>query len=98
MNTELTWLRRIGFVEGLSALSLFFVAMPLKYIWGNDALMAISGNLHGFLFVAYCIMVFVVGNKYKWQGSIYGLSIFMAIIPFGAFYWDSKFFKPLSTK
>jgi len=37
-------LRRLGFVEGLSTLVLFFVAMPLKYLAGKPEAVRISGR------------------------------------------------------
>ncbi|MFT5600004.1 MAG: integral membrane protein [Flavobacteriales bacterium] len=98
MHSELNLLRKAGLIEGISALVLFLVAMPMKYIWGNEGLMSISGNVHGFLFVAYVVMVFVTGRKYSWSIGVYVMCILAAIPPFGAFLIEKGFYKPLSLK
>ena len=43
-------LRWIMLAEGISCIVLFFIAMPLKYIWGMNTAVSIAGGLHGFLF------------------------------------------------
>ena len=50
-----TWLRRASFVEGISALLLFFVAMPLKYGFGMPEAVRVIGMAHGLLFVAFIV-------------------------------------------
>ena len=46
-----------GILETMSTISLFFIAMPLKYIGGNEILVKVIGPIHGFLFILYCALV-----------------------------------------
>ena len=43
----------VGYCEGVSALCLFLIAMPVKYMLGQPELVTIVGSIHGALFVAY---------------------------------------------
>ncbi|KRA82932.1 DUF3817 domain-containing protein [Altererythrobacter sp. Root672] len=45
--------RTIAFVEGVTTLALFLVAMPLKYWLGNPALVPPAGAIHGAAWLAY---------------------------------------------
>ena len=56
-------LRVVGFLEGLSFLALLFIAMPLKYIWGNPILVKYVGMGHGVLFIAFLVVLFVVWGR-----------------------------------
>ncbi|HEV8565727.1 MAG TPA: DUF3817 domain-containing protein, partial [Actinoplanes sp.] len=50
MQGALIRYRIIAWTVGVVLLVLVLVAMPIKYIGGNDALVAIVGPIHGFLF------------------------------------------------
>ena len=50
-------LRRVAFVEGVSTLVLFGIAMPLKYLAGLPLAVRIVGSIHGFLFVALVVII-----------------------------------------
>ena len=95
---NLALLRKIGIWEGISALILFFFAMPMKYMFDAPLWVTVIGNIHGFLFVIYMVFVVLVGNKYKWSIAIYVMCFLGAIFPFGPFIIDAKFLKPLSNK
>ncbi len=51
--------RYIALFEGLTAVALFFVAMPAKYWFGNPTLVPPIGAIHGFAFVAYMLAMVV---------------------------------------
>ena len=57
--------KTISFLEGVSYLALFFIAMPLKYGMGNEILMQPVGMGHGFLFIAYVIMAILIKGQMK---------------------------------
>ena len=42
-------------LEGLSFIALLGIAMPLKYMYGDEQLVKIIGPIHGGLFTLYCI-------------------------------------------
>ena len=48
----------LGYVEGTSTLALMGIAMPLKYIGGNEILVKILGPIHGLLFMLYLGVLF----------------------------------------
>ncbi len=43
----------VSYLEGFSALFLFAVAMPVKYIGGDPELVSLVGAIHGGLFVLF---------------------------------------------
>ena len=57
---KINHLRWIMLAEGISCIVLFFIAMPLKYIWGMNTAVRIAGGLHGFLFCLACLLSNVV--------------------------------------
>ncbi len=83
----------ISILEGVSVLLLYFVAMPLKYIWEQEMLIKPVGMAHGILFVLYVALVFVVGLQRKWSMSMILISWFLSLVPFGTFYAEKKYFK-----
>ena len=94
-RTYLILLMCAGIIEGLSTLALFFVAMPLKYMYDQPMAVTYVGMIHGFLFIGL-IALFVIGK------SIVPLSTKMvvggiigAVLPFGPFIVDVKLYKLL---
>jgi integral membrane protein len=86
-----------GIIEGISTLVLFFVAMPLKYMYDQPLAVTLAGMIHGFLFLGL-IALFVIGK------SVVPLSTKMviggiigAILPFGPFVVDVKLYKLLKS-
>lgn len=85
-------LRILALLEGVSYL-LFALTMPLKYIYEMPTPNKIVGMAHGFLFIAYCIMVFVVNQERKWSFLTNIWAYLASLIPFGTFVADAKVFK-----
>jgi integral membrane protein len=86
--------RAVGFVEGISALILFFVAMPLKYLSGIPAtgksVVFWVGLIHGILFVSYAAVTFIAWGRRHLTGRLVGLAAIASIVPFGPFVIDGK--------
>ncbi len=93
-NTSVGLLRFTGNLEGISYLVLLLIAMPLKYFLDFPFAVTMTGALHGFLFVAYVIMVAYVFFRKRWSIFFVIWAVFLAFIPFGTFYLD----KQLKTK
>jgi integral membrane protein len=90
-------LRVLALIEGISYL-LFALTMPLKYVYDMPTPNKIVGMAHGFLFITYCIMVFVVNQERKW-GFITNFWAYLAsLIPFGTFVVDAKILKKEQVK
>ncbi|PWH85267.1 DUF3817 domain-containing protein [Brumimicrobium oceani] len=91
-STSLGILRVLALVEGISYLALG-LTMPLKYMYEMPMPNKIVGMAHGFLFISYCIMVFVVNQDKKWSFMTNFWAYFASLIPFGTFVADAKIFK-----
>jgi integral membrane protein len=91
-KTSLGILRILALLEGISFLS-FAITMPLKRMYDMPLPNLIVGNIHGFLFIAYCIMVFVVNQEKKWSLATNFWAYAASLIPFGTFVADAKIFK-----
>jgi integral membrane protein len=77
--------RKIALVEGVTTLFLFFVAMPLKYLAGQPALVPPAGWLHGIAFVVYVAMMMATLRSRR-IGALGWLRTFgAALVPFGTF-------------
>ena len=77
---------RIGFWEGISYLLLLFVAMPLKYVMNFPVAVRWIGSLHGFLFVAFMVMLYysLMTKALSLRGV--ARAFLLSLIPFGTFY------------
>lgn len=86
-----TWAKRfrwISLIEGTSTLVLFFIAMPLKYMWDYPLAVTYVGSVHGALFLIYIGIVFPTAHKLKWNFSRTFFAIIASILPFGPFIFD----------
>lgn len=88
------YLRIIGFAEGCSYL-LFGITMPLKYMYEMPKPNYIVGSAHGFLFIAYIVLVLWVAFKMKWKLTTTFWALLASLIPFGTFVADKKIFSKL---
>ncbi|MFD0762204.1 DUF3817 domain-containing protein [Lutibacter aestuarii] len=89
----LTIFRSIAFLEGLSYLLLLFIAVPIKYSMGNESYVKMLGMPHGFLFIGYVVVAFLIKSDYKWTNKEFLFVLAASIIPFGTFYIDKKYLK-----
>jgi len=80
--------RLIALIEGMSFLLLLFVAMPLKYVWGNPTMVKIVGQAHGLLFVAFVLAGILVAIGRRWSIALIVGAFVSSLIPFGTFYLD----------
>lgn len=83
-------LRLLGLAEGLSFILLMFIAMPLKYAFGQPAAVRALGSLHGGLFVIYVLAVLAVAFAQKWRLGRAFLALAISVIPFGPFLFDKR--------
>jgi len=77
----------ISYLEAFSAIFLFSVAMPVKYIGGNPELVSLVGAIHGFLFVLFVSMLLVGVGKH-WNRVAFYHGFIAAIVPAGPFLFD----------
>lgn len=63
----------------------------------NDAtFVELLGMPHGLLFVAYVALAIFLRSTYKWDNKTFGIILLGSLIPFGTFYVDKKYLKPLA--
>jgi integral membrane protein len=93
-RTPVGRVRAVGFIEGISALVLFFIAMPLKYLSGipetGTTIVFWVGLIHGILFLTYAAVTFISWGKGHLTAKLVGLAASAAIVPFGPFVIDRK--------
>ena len=91
LQTNIGRLRIIGFLEGTSLLILLFVAVPLKYAFGEPFLTRTMGRIHGALFLLFVFNTISVGVEQNWKFKETTWKVLLAcIIPFGTFYIDAR--------
>lgn len=91
-SSSLGILRIAGLLEGFSWIALL-TTMTLKYGFGMPEPNVTVGKIHGMLFIAFVIMVFVVANEKKWNIKIILWCLVASFLPFGTFVADSKIFR-----
>jgi integral membrane protein len=85
--------RIISFLEGMSYILLLFIAVPLKYLGGDEQYVKLLGMPHGILFVSYVIFAFLIKENKNWGMKDLGIVLLASILPFGTFYIDWKYLK-----
>lgn len=90
LTSSIGRLRLIGITEGLSFLVLVFVAMPLKYHWGDPSWVRVVGGIHGALFVVFCFALFDTQHREKWSLRQTLVPFVASLIPFGPFLIDHR--------
>ncbi|MGB5379139.1 DUF3817 domain-containing protein [Muriicola sp.] len=89
-------MRLLAILEGISYLLLFGFSMPLKYWAGIREPNIYIGYVHGFLFIAFIIGAFVFCRQQQWGWKMYTKFFIASLLPYGTFYMDEKYLKPLS--
>lgn len=87
--------RITAFLEGVSYILLLFVATPIKYFGDDPQYVKMLGMPHGLLFVAYVALAILLRSTYKWDTKTFLIILVGSLIPFGTFYVDKKYLKPL---
>jgi integral membrane protein len=67
VETALRNYRISAWVTGIGLLVLVFVAMPLKYFFGQPQLVALVGMMHGFLYMAYIVLTLLLAERARWK-------------------------------
>ena len=86
-NTSLTnKFLTIGKLEGYSYLALLFIAMPLKYMADMPLAVRIAGSLHGALFVAFMVLIFIMLRKKQLTTENAVYAFMLSLVPLGTFF------------
>ena len=82
--------RKVSLAEGCSAVLLFLVAMPMKYLMGNPVLIKPVGMVHGILFLVFLVALVRVWIADKWPLNKLILGFVAGNVPFGAFWFERR--------
>lgn len=85
------WFVIAGWLETASFLILLLIAMPMKYMMGEPALVKMMGSIHGGLFLVYVLMASIVADQKNWTPQIRIYSYLAAIFPLGPIWFDKKY-------
>lgn len=88
--TARTKFRIVSLLEGVSYVVLLAIAMPLKYAAGEPAAVAITGRIHGALFVLFGLALASVASREQWPRRATVIAAIAAIVPLGAFWLERK--------
>src|SRR5690554_1262996 len=86
---------QIAFIEGLSTVILFFIAMPLKYFADWPLAVKYVGWAHGLLFVAYIVLLISCWFLYKWSFKRVALFFLASLIPLAPFLVEKQLKKEI---
>ena len=82
--------RMIALAEGVSFLTLLFIAMPMKYFMGVPEVVRVVGSIHGGLFVLYVGLLAMLHVRQRWSFSFSLYALLASVIPFGTFMLDKQ--------
>lgn len=95
-KTKIGRLRILAILEGISLLSLVFIAVPVKHWFGNPSLVRMLGPVHGTLFLLFLFNTLSIGVEQGWKFKETTWKVIAAcFIPFGTFYIDKKILSKL---
>ncbi|MEM7399439.1 MAG: DUF3817 domain-containing protein [Pseudomonadota bacterium] len=81
-------LRLIGRIEGTTLIALLFIAVPLKHVFEQPALVSIVGPLHGLSFVAYLVATVDAVSGGGFTARETTRLVLVSLVPFGPFVND----------
>lgn len=77
--------RVLALIVGVLTPVVVLIATPLDLIWDQPSLARVIGPIHGFLFMAYLVVTFLLGVKLAWSWKTLGWRMAAGIIPFLTF-------------
>lgn len=85
-------LRYFAIAEGISYLA-FGLTMPLKYVWHIRWPNLVVGQIHGILFIVFCVLVMIGAYRFRWKAEKTIILLLSSIIPFGTFWSEKKYLR-----
>lgn len=93
MPILLTLYRIAAYVTGVGLVLLVCVAMPIKYLGDNGDPVRIIGQVHGFLFAAYVVIVLLLGYSRRWTWKRVLLVLLAGVVPFVTFVAEHRVYR-----
>jgi len=82
MSNNIARLRTAGLIESLSSFTLFFIAMPIKYLAGYPIAVTIVGSVHGGLFILYILILLITVRSPGLPRTTLALALLASLLPF----------------
>jgi len=82
--------RIMAYVVGVGLVILVCIGVPLKYLANIDAVVAVVGPLHGFLYIVYLLTVLDLATRLRWHLVRIILVMAAGTIPFLSFVGERK--------
>lgn len=82
--------RVAAWVTGVGLLILVLVGMPLKYFFGQPAVVAVVGVTHGFLYMAYIVVTLLLAERARWRPLDALVILACGTIPFASFFAERR--------
>ena len=79
-----------GIAETCSTASLYFIAMPLKYLGDNEILVKIIGPIHGVLWTLYIGLLALGWIQKKWNMRAVITGGFLSLLPGGPIWLERR--------
>ena len=94
IETALRAYRIAAWVTGIGLVILVFVAMPLKYFFGQPQLVAVVGVTHGFLYMIYIVCTLLLAERCRWKPFDALLILLAGTIPLAGFFAERRVTAP----
>ncbi len=88
--------RLTAILEGISYLLIFGLTMPLKYWAGIGEPNKVVGMVHGILFILFVVLAGMFCWERKWGIRRFIILFIASLLPFGTFYADKKYLRPIA--
>ena len=79
-----------GMAETCSTVSLYFIAMPLKYLGDNEILVKLIGPIHGLLWLLYIGLLTLGWIQKKWNMRAVIMGGFLSLLPGGPIWLERR--------
>lgn len=90
IETALRAYRVAAWVTGIGLVILVFVAVPLKYLFGQPLLTSIVGVTHGFLFMIYIVCTLLLAERCRWKPFDALVILACGTIPLASFFAERR--------
>ncbi|MDG4812798.1 DUF3817 domain-containing protein [Hydrogenovibrio sp. 3SP14C1] len=94
----MTFVRWMAILEGTSLLVLLFIAMPLKYQFGQPEAVRWVGQIHGILFITFNVVLFGYATKGRLTETQAFKGFLASFVPFGTFVYKATTLKKINPK
>jgi integral membrane protein len=90
IETALRAYRIAAYVTGVGLVILVFIAMPMKYFFGQPGPVAVVGVTHGFLYMLYIVCTLLLAERCRWKPLDALLILIAGTIPLAGFFAERR--------